>query len=137
MKEGDDDGFLWRLNTYWSFVEVPGGLLIECEAISLTRDVPARTGLAGRSRHSRHAPRLPEIHIYRHAKCAEFQHLERSTSMNHECEAHMQEAMIADRRQVGFVNPLRVHKALTADIEKRALVWMAERTPSWPLTQII
>ncbi len=41
--------------------------------------------------------------------------------MNHECEVHMQEAIIADRRQTGFVNPLRVHKALTADIEKRAL----------------
>jgi hypothetical protein len=44
MTEGADDGFLWRLNTYWSFVEVPGGLLIECEAISLTRDVPAGLG---------------------------------------------------------------------------------------------
>ncbi len=44
MTEGDDDGFLWRLNTYWSFVEVPGGLFIECEAISLTRDVPAGLG---------------------------------------------------------------------------------------------
>lgn len=44
MTEGDDDGFLWRLNTYWSFLEVPDGLLIECEAISLTRDVPAGLG---------------------------------------------------------------------------------------------
>jgi hypothetical protein len=44
MTEGNDDGFLWRLNTYWSFVEVQGGLLIECEAISLTRDVPAGLG---------------------------------------------------------------------------------------------
>lgn len=44
MKEGDDDGFLWRLNTYWSFVEAPDGLFIECEAISLTRDVPAGLG---------------------------------------------------------------------------------------------
>src|SRR5664279_1199563 len=44
MTKGDDDGFLWRLNTYWSFLEVPGGLLIECEAISLTRDVPAGLG---------------------------------------------------------------------------------------------
>jgi hypothetical protein len=43
LAEGDDDGFLWRLNSYWSFVEVPGGLLIECEAVSLTRDIP--TGL--------------------------------------------------------------------------------------------
>src|SRR5271169_2672580 len=50
--------------------------------------------------------------------------------MNHECEVHMQEAIIADRRQTGFVNPLRIHKAMTADIEKRALTWMAERTPA-------
>jgi hypothetical protein len=41
MKEGDDDGFLWRLNSYWSFQEIPGGLLIECEAVSLTRDIPS------------------------------------------------------------------------------------------------
>lgn len=44
LPEGNDDGLLWRLNSYWSFIEVPDGLLIECEAISLTRDVP--TGLA-------------------------------------------------------------------------------------------
>jgi archaetidylinositol phosphate synthase len=50
--------------------------------------------------------------------------------MNQECEVHMREAMIADRRETGFVIPLRVHKALTADVEKRALVWMAERTPA-------
>ena len=50
--------------------------------------------------------------------------------INKECEVHMQEAIIADRRQTGFVNPLRVHKALTADIERRALLWMAERTPA-------
>lgn len=41
--EGNDDGFLWRMNSYWTFAEVPGGLVIECEAISLTRNVP--TGL--------------------------------------------------------------------------------------------
>ncbi len=44
LPEGNDDGFLWRLNSYWSFVELPDGLLIECEAVSLTRDVPS--GLA-------------------------------------------------------------------------------------------
>jgi len=42
--EGDDDGFLWRLNSYWSFLEVPGGLLIECEAVSLTRNIPFGLG---------------------------------------------------------------------------------------------
>jgi len=42
--EGDDDGFLWRLNSYWSFVRARGGLFVECEAVSLTRDVPAGLG---------------------------------------------------------------------------------------------
>jgi hypothetical protein len=42
--EGNDDGYLWRLNSYWSFAETPGGLEIECEAVSLTRDVPVGLG---------------------------------------------------------------------------------------------
>jgi len=42
--EGDDDGFLWKLNSYWSFQETPDGLLIQCDAVSLTRDVPAGLG---------------------------------------------------------------------------------------------
>ncbi len=43
-KEGDDEGFLWRLNSYWTFAEFHEGLLIECEAISLTRDIPLGLG---------------------------------------------------------------------------------------------
>ena len=42
--EGDDDGYLWRLNSYWSFAQTQGGLLIECEAVSLTRDIPLGLG---------------------------------------------------------------------------------------------
>ena len=38
--EGEDDGYLWRLNSYWSFAESHDGLLIECEAVSLTRNIP-------------------------------------------------------------------------------------------------
>jgi archaetidylinositol phosphate synthase len=49
--------------------------------------------------------------------------------MNEECEVHVREAMLADRRQSGFVRALRVHKSLTAEVEKRVLVWMANRTP--------
>lgn len=37
-------GFLWRLNSYWHLEERDGGLLMECRAISLTRDVPAALG---------------------------------------------------------------------------------------------
>ena len=39
--EGRDQGFLWRLNAYWRYEAVQGGVLIECESISLSRDVPA------------------------------------------------------------------------------------------------
>jgi hypothetical protein len=34
-------GFLWRLHSFWTLEERDGGLLMECRAISLTRDVPA------------------------------------------------------------------------------------------------
>jgi len=33
-------GYLWRLNSYWTFQELDGGVYVEIEAISLTRDVP-------------------------------------------------------------------------------------------------
>jgi hypothetical protein len=33
-------GFLWRLYSYWRFLERDGGVCVECRAISLTRDVP-------------------------------------------------------------------------------------------------
>ena len=37
---GDDSGYLWRLNAYWRYEAVPGGVLIECESVSLSRTVP-------------------------------------------------------------------------------------------------
>jgi len=41
---GNDTGLLWRLNSYWRFEQDPGGVYAECEAISLSRDVPAMVG---------------------------------------------------------------------------------------------
>lgn len=47
----------------------------------------------------------------------------------------MQEAIIVDRRQTGFVNPLRVHKALTAGMEKRGWFgWLSAHRRSSTLT---
>jgi hypothetical protein len=43
LPPGTGQGFLWRLNSYWRFEERDGGTWVECEAISLTRDIP--TGL--------------------------------------------------------------------------------------------
>jgi hypothetical protein len=37
---GGGSGFLWRFNTYWRFQEKDGGLYMQCEALSLTRDIP-------------------------------------------------------------------------------------------------
>ena len=37
---GNDHGFLWRLNAYWRYEQMNGGVLIECESVSLSRDVP-------------------------------------------------------------------------------------------------
>ena len=41
---GHDGGFLWRINSYWKFEEKDGGVYIECESISLTRDIPTGLG---------------------------------------------------------------------------------------------
>jgi hypothetical protein len=42
--DGADHGFLWRLNSYWRFVQVDDGVILQCEAISLTRDIPSGLG---------------------------------------------------------------------------------------------
>jgi len=39
-KIGSDSGYLWRLNAYWRYEAVDGGVLIECESVSLSRSVP-------------------------------------------------------------------------------------------------
>jgi len=41
---GNDTGFLWRLNSYWRFEAADRGVYAECEAISLSRDVPLGLG---------------------------------------------------------------------------------------------
>ena len=42
--EGHDRGFVWKLNTFWRFEEKDGGTYLECQAISLSRDIPAGLG---------------------------------------------------------------------------------------------
>jgi phosphatidylglycerophosphate synthase len=38
---------------------------------------------------------------------------------------------VATRNAVGFLTARRINRSLTASIEKRALLWMAERAPDW------
>jgi hypothetical protein len=41
---GDDDGFMWRMETWWRMEERDGGVYIQCEVVSLTRDIPTGLG---------------------------------------------------------------------------------------------
>lgn len=44
LPEGHDRGLLWRLFGYWFYEERDGGVYIECESVTLTRDVPFGMG---------------------------------------------------------------------------------------------
>jgi hypothetical protein len=44
LPPGNDDGFLWRLDSFWRFAEADHGVYVQCEAISLTRDIPTGLG---------------------------------------------------------------------------------------------
>jgi hypothetical protein len=40
LNANEEHGYLWRLNTYWSYEERDGGLYLQIEAVSLTRSIP-------------------------------------------------------------------------------------------------
>lgn len=46
LGSGEEHGFLWRMNTYWSYEERDGGLYIEIESVSLSRSIPIGLGWA-------------------------------------------------------------------------------------------
>lgn len=37
---GQDRGFMWRLHSYWRYQAVAGGVIVELESLTLSRDVP-------------------------------------------------------------------------------------------------
>lgn len=41
---GKDRGLMWRMYGYWFFEERNGGVVVECESVTLTRDVPFAMG---------------------------------------------------------------------------------------------
>jgi hypothetical protein len=40
LPPGNDGGYLWRLDSYWRFADTGRGVYVQCEAVSLTRDIP-------------------------------------------------------------------------------------------------
>lgn len=41
---GDDDGYLWRMETWWRFQERDGGVYVQNQVVTLTRDIPTGLG---------------------------------------------------------------------------------------------
>jgi hypothetical protein len=41
---GDDDGFLWKMETWWRVKGADGGVYVQSEVVSLTRAIPAGLG---------------------------------------------------------------------------------------------
>lgn len=46
LASSQEHGFLWRLNSYWTYEERDGGLYIQIESVSLTRSIPDGLGWA-------------------------------------------------------------------------------------------
>jgi hypothetical protein len=44
LPAGQDSGYLWRINSYWRFLERDGGVYMQCESVSLTRNIPTGLG---------------------------------------------------------------------------------------------
>jgi putative flippase GtrA len=44
LPEGNDSGFLWRLNSYWRYKQLDDGVLVEIESLTLSRSLPAIVG---------------------------------------------------------------------------------------------
>jgi phosphatidylglycerophosphate synthase len=51
--------------------------------------------------------------------------------MNAQATIRMNERSTASKNVAGFLTARRINQSLTASIEKRALLWMAERAPRW------
>ena len=41
---GDDGGYLWKMETWWRMEERDGGVYVQSEVVSLTRDIPTGLG---------------------------------------------------------------------------------------------
>ena len=98
--EGQDDGFLWRLNSYWSFTRVRGGLQMECEAVSLTRDVPLGLGWLITPIIGRSAARSVGIHFEGNQERIDRIRRSGGKLMNAQCEIRSSVQRLRTRRRI-------------------------------------
>jgi hypothetical protein len=46
LSPAEEHGFLWRINTYWTYEERDGGLYMQIESVTLSRSIPTGLGWA-------------------------------------------------------------------------------------------
>ena len=156
LGSSEEHGFLWRLNTYWSYEERDGGLYVQIETISLSRAIPAGLGWALRP----YVESVPRESMEFTLRCAQkrWRRVEvgltqikvgpccrqkRNTGVLHcvQDDGFKKDDGFNDKEKrmntkvaIGpmiFVPARRVNRSLTASMEKRVLCWMAERAPRW------
>lgn len=44
LPEGNDHGYMWRLNSYWRYKQMGDGVLVQVESLTLSRDLPPIIG---------------------------------------------------------------------------------------------
>lgn len=44
LPEGNDHGYMWRLNSYWRYRQAPDGVFVEVESLTLSRSLPPVIG---------------------------------------------------------------------------------------------
>ena len=44
LPEGNDHGYMWRLNSYWRFKQLDSGVVVEVESLTLSRNLPPIIG---------------------------------------------------------------------------------------------
>jgi putative flippase GtrA len=44
LPEGNDHGYMWKLNSYWRYKQVDDGVFVEIESLTLSRELPAIIG---------------------------------------------------------------------------------------------
>jgi putative flippase GtrA len=44
LPEGNDHGYMWKLNSYWRYKQVDDGVVVEIESLTLSRNLPAIIG---------------------------------------------------------------------------------------------
>jgi len=44
LPEGNDHGYMWRLNSYWRFKQLGSDVIVEVESVTLSRDLPPIIG---------------------------------------------------------------------------------------------